>query len=377
MVHKQRTPAHLALLIILGAQALIGATDGAAQTDWETLEKQLPNMVAVGRADSELGYEFELNRTKVLFPDEYLEGGAEAIQAIRKGIEAGRIDTLIGTMLLAHLKDRPALDKLGEDLLSPRKLVSYTRRVAAAIPFVLRHGLPEDEWADLFTKALFKSPTYADSSMIVCLTETEFPGADNGYWVCFRHVDSTSQRRIIERLASACADDGRMWKLLILTGIPEVQNLLLDRLEACKSSLWPAQADSLARFAWGDAAHRVLQHAAKSDTAVYRPLMRGIIYGGKTKEWVYEAMLTLSAEGDTSSIPAIFSRYYESNRETRVVTCIALCRLGDDRGIPALIRIGLRYKKYREESIKALERCTGLAYGEDDEKWLAWLEKNN
>jgi|GEM_PF-4756996 len=374
-VRRKKVPAHLAMSILLCGQTLVGATNAVAQINWESLENQLPNTVVVGPETAERGYHYERDRATVLIPDAFLDGGAAAVDALRRAINAGRIDSLIGLVLMAELNDRPALDKLGEYVQDPRRLVSFTRRVAAAVPFVLRYNLPDSVWSAIFVRALFKSPTYADSSMIVCLTEKDLPGSENAYWVAFRNVDSVSQRRIIARLAPECSDEQRLWKLLKLTGISSVQNIILDRLEGCQSSLWPAQADSLAHWAWGDAAHRVLEHASKTDTAVYRPLMRAVIYGGKTKEWVFRAIFALSAEGDTAAIPAIYSRIYESDRELRAVTCIGLCRLGDSRGVSGCIRIALKYQKYREAAIKALESCTGLAYGEDDEKWLEWLEK--
>lgn len=352
------------------------AQNTQAQTDWETLEKRLPNAVIVGPVTELMGYHFERNRTPVDIPREFLTGGSEAVRALKRGRDAGRIDSLIGLVLLAQLKDQAALDELSADLLNPQKLVSFTRRMAAAIPFVLRYSLPDDKWPALFIEALHKTPTYADSSMIVCLTRFDLPEAEGAYLSAIRHVDSLSQRRIINRLAPECSDDRRLWILLKLSGTPEVQNFILDRLEECGSPIWPAQADSLVRYAWGDAAHRVLQHASKTDTSIYRPLLRAVVHAGKTKEWVIQAMLTLSAEKDTGAIPAIYSRIYQNDRDVRAVMALSLCRLGDGRGVSGCIRIGLKHDKYRDEVIKALESYTGLAYGDDDKRWRAWLEKN-
>lgn len=153
-----------------------------------------------------------------------------------------------------------------------------------------------------------------------------------------------------------------------------VQNMILDRLERMNSSHWPAQADSLAHCAVGDAACRVLGHVSRTDTSVYRPLMRNIIATAQEKDCVLSAALTLSAEGDRGAIPALKYRFYESDLDLRVVTGLSLCRLGETWGVGACIRLGLKHKKYRPEVIKALEKATGLAYGNDDEKWQKWLK---
>jgi hypothetical protein len=368
-------PAGTLSLLLLAATCLLPTDMTLAQTDWSGLEKQLPQTVIVGPESEPLGYHFERDRRPVKLPEEYLTGGAEAVRALKRGLKAGRIDTLVGLVLLAQHKDRAALEELSRYLNHPPTLVSLTRPTAAAIPFVLRYNLPDDEWPPLFIEALEKSPTYADSSMIACLTRYDIPEAENIYWYAYGKVDAQSQYRIINRLAPGCTDDRRLWRLLILTGIPEVQNTLLDRLEDCGSKYWPAQADSLAYFAWGDAAHRVLAHASQTDTAVYRPLLRAIVHAGETKEWVIEAALRLSAEGDTGSIPGLYSRIFENDKDLRAVIGLALCRLGDGRGIGACIRLGLKNEKYRDEVIEALEDYTGLAYGGDDEKWLEYWDK--
>ena len=376
MQKPRASVAHALTLTVLFVFGLVYADHAQAETDWPGLERRLPNAVIVGPESEPFGYHFERDRTPVDVPQEFLTGGKEAVRALRRGMKTGRIESLAGLVLLAQLKDRAALDELSAALNDPRMLVSFTRRSAAAIPFVLRYNLPDNEWPPLFIKALEKSPTYADSSMISCLAKFNLPEAENIYWYAYGHVDSLSQRRIIDRLAPGCTNDRRQWKLFILTGIPEVQNMLLDRLEKCGSAYWPRHADSLAYFAWGDAAHRVLEHASKTDTSVYRPLLRAIVHAGKTKEWVFEAALTLSEEGDMGSIPGLYSRIYESDKDMRTVIALALCRLGDSRGVGACVRIGLKHKKYRDDVIKSLESCTGLAYGGDNKKWREWWENS-
>jgi len=106
---------------------------------------------------------------------------------------------------------------------------------------------------------------------------------------------------------------------------------------------------------------------------VYRPLMRRIIDDAKMKDCVLQAALRLSAEGDMGALPGLKIRFHESDIDMRVVTALAICRLGDTKGIGACIHLGLKHEKYREEAIEALERVTGLAYGGDQKKWEEWF----
>ena len=103
--------------------------------------------------------------------------------------------------------------------------------------------------------------------------------------------------------------------------------------------------------------------------------MRMVLATARDKECVLNAALRLSAEGDQGAHQFLRIRFHESDTDMRVVTALALCRLGDTWGVAACIRIGLKHEKYRKDVIEALESVTGLAYGEDDEKWKEWLKK--
>jgi len=362
-------------VLIFSFVLLIGAPESQAQTDWQRLERGLPTSVVVDPDSPGYGYRFEIEGLLVKVPEEFLTGGDAAVKALKRGRDAGRIDSLVALVLLTQLKDRPSAEALIDILNTRDKFKDLSRNFVAAIPLVLRYHLPANEWPTILTGALLNSPSPADSSIIACLTRHNLPEARRAYWHALKHVDSTSQQRIIDRLTHQIPDHDRiLWDAFARSRHPGIQNMILDRLEKRNSPLWPAKADSLALEARGDAAIRVLDHASQDGPEVYRPLLRAIVRTAKNKERVIQAALQLSAEGDQDAIPALKHRFYESDPDYRVVTALALCRLGDNWGVGACVRLGLKHEKYRDEVIKALEHVSGLAFGNDDEKWHKWLE---
>ena len=350
------------------------AARAQGQTDWRKLEQRLPSTVVVDPGSADFGYRFETMESPAQVPQEFLTGGAAAKNALRSALAAGRVDSLVALTLLVQLKDRQAAQTLSHILTDPKKLARYAPPAQAAIPLVLRYHLSDTEWPGILITALGDSPTDADSAIIACLSRFDFPAATEPYKHALPHVDLYSQTRIIDRLASNALDGRVLWELFGLSGGSGIQNIILDRLEGMQSPHWPAQADSLAHLAFGDAACRVLRHASPTDTAVYRPLMRNIIAMATDKECVINAALRLSAEGDTAVVEMLKYRFHESDLDLRVVTALALCRLGDTWGVGACIRLGLKHEKYRPDVIKALEKVTGLAYGGNDEKWNEWFK---
>jgi len=344
------------------------------RTDWRKLERLLPSTVVVEPDFPGFGYRFETAGYPIQVPEEFLTGGSAAKNALRSAMAGRRVDSLVALVLLAQLKDRQAAAALTAILIDPQKLGRYAEPTQAAIPLVVRYHLPDNEWPEVLITALGNSPTGADSSIVACLTRFDFPAAGAVYRRALPNLDPVSQQRVIGRLAHNAPDDRVLWELFGLSGRSDVQNSILDQLEQMKSSRWPAQADSLARVAVGNAACRVLRHASATDTAVYRPLMRTIVVSATDTNCVIDAELRLSAEGDAGALEVLKYRYDESNPEFRVVSALAICRLGDTWGVGACIRLGLKHPRYRAEVIKALEKVTGLAYGGDDEKWNEWLK---
>ncbi len=364
------------VLVLLLISFLITASAVAqSEIDWETLEQRLPNAAYVDFDAPPLHYRFARGRQPAGIPYELTVGGEKTIRELAYAMEHGYIDSTVGWILRARLKDEAALEKFSADVVDPERMKPYMRRGASVIPFVLYYNSPKDRWLPLFEKALHASPSYADPAIIYILTEDDIRGMDQAYWHAFPTLDSLSQKRVIRQLGSSNPDEQLLTKAFIMSGIPSVQLWILDQLEQIDSQVWPTQADSLARYAWGDAAARMLPHITKSDTALYHMVLRAIAYAAQDREHVKQAILTLAEAGDTSAIPAIRIRFSESDREMRVVTGIALCELGDEFGIGACVHLGLKNKKYRKRVIEALEQITGLDYGGNEKKWNQWYDE--
>ncbi len=365
----------VALAMVIG---LLFVSTGSAQAriDWQQLEKQLPERLVVTPDTDGFGYGFETRYEPATVPEAFLTGGNEAIKALKSGMAAGRIDTLVALTLLTQLHDRASADKLAGILTDRNKLARYTPRTARAIPFVLRYHYGDDKWPKTLIKALANSPTNADSSIVVCLTAFELPEADLAYWRSFPNLDSLSQRRIIQRITTKNKSDYVLLDFFVRSRIPSIQLMLVDWLEQRQSPIWPVYADSIARSAVGDAACRLLPLTSRTDTAIYRPLMRSAIAFATEKECIINAALTISADGDSGATEALRFRFHSNDNDLRVVSAIGLCRLDDRWGLAACIRLGLKNKRFRTQAIEALEGYTGLTYGEDDARWKEWLKAN-
>ncbi len=363
------------MLVIICLMVTASAT-AQPQLDWPSLEERLPNAVYIDWDAPPPHYRFARGRERANIPYRLTVGGDTTIQELAYAMEHEYIDSTVGWILRAQLKDDAALEKFSADVVDAKRLKPYVYHGASVVPFVLFYNLPQEKWLPLFEQVLAAGPSYVTPAIIYLLTQKDIAISDSLYWKAYPTLDSLSQKRVIQELADAKPDEELLVKAFIQSGVPGTQLWILDRLETMHSSVWPEKADSLALHAWGDAAVRMLPHIDTSDTSVYYPVLRAIAYAAQDVKQVKKAILTLADVGDTSAIPAIKIRFSESDRELRVVTGIALCLLGDDLGVGACINLGLESKKYRKRVIAALEHISGQDYGGNEKKWRQWFKES-